>query len=914
MIRMIQVSSSDNAKSYYTDGLSKGDYYLDDQELAGKIKGKLAERLGISGDADKDIFYALCDNLDPKTGEQLTPRMKENRIVGYDINFHCPKSVSIVHALSKDTHVLDAFEEAVNETMADIESDAKTRVRTNGRDEDRDTEELVWGQFIHQTARPADKLAPDPHLHAHCIVFNATYDPDEERIKAARFRYIKRDMPYYQAMFHKRLSDRLIDLGYDIQRTKKSFEIAGVPARITKHFSKRTDEIGRFAKEKGITDPKELDQLGARTRSKKQKGYTMTDLKAEWRRQIRELGNSGDGEGSEAVRFAPKKDKERYSAKECIDHAITHEFERASVKQDRKLLAAAYRHSIGDEQTKVGTIDEAFEADERIIRVKENTEMLCTTHEILAEERYMVKIARREQGKLLPLYKKLPKIRAQDDQRNAIEHILSTTDRISIVRGGAGTGKTTLMKEAVEHLENAGKKVSVVAPIAKTTREVLQGDGFENAQTVSKLLNDKQLQNDLKNQVLWVDEAGLLSNKDMISLIELASTKNARLILGGDTRQHTAVQRGDALRILNKVGKIKAAEVNKIFRQQNDLYRQTVQFLSDGKVKDAFHNLDKMGAIAEIDKENPQQGIVGDYLSSVKSGHSSLVIAPTHQEGELVTKAVRTALKAEGLIDQQDVKTRRLTALNFTAAQKTDWRNIEKGQIIQFSQNGVGIKRGSQWKVVESTERDIIIANEEQKQLSLPVHRAEHYDVFAEETIDLAKGDSIRITRNGIDRHKDVMSNGQIFKVGQIHDNGDIEVENSKTQSSHRLPKDYGHIAHAHCITSHASQGQTVDRVFVSVPASSFGATNLKQMYVSVSRGRHGARIYTDDKEALIQQASKAGDRESAIELVAKHSDDDTVRHQLREQMARNNVTEKEPVRAPFERPKSRSRGYEPGI
>jgi ATP-dependent exoDNAse (exonuclease V) alpha subunit len=442
----------------------------------------------------------------------------------------------------------------------------------------------------------------------------------------------------------------------------------------------------------------------------------------------------------------------------------------------------------------------------------------------------------------------------------------------------------------------------------------LQGDGFANAQTVSKLLDDKTLQNELKNQVLWVDEAGLLSNKDMISLIELTSKQNARLILGGDTRQHSAVQRGDALRILNKVGKIKAAEVNKIFRQQNDTYRQTVQFLADGKVGAAFQNLERMGAIAEIEKENPQQAIVNDYLSAVKSGQSSLVIAPTHQEGELVTKAVRNALKAEGLIDQEDVKTRRLTGLNFTIAQKTDWRNIEKGQVIQFSQNSVGIKRGSQWKVVESTERDIIIANEEQKELSLPVHRAEHYDVFAEETIDLAKGDSIRITRNGIDRHKDVMSNGQIFKISQIHDNGDIEVENSKTQSSHRLPKDFGHLAHAHCITSHASQGQTVDQVFVSVSASSFGATNLKQMYVSVSRGRHGARIYTDDRAALMQQASKAGDRESALELVIKHSYDDTVRHQLREQVARNKSKEQEPVRAPFERPKYRSRGYEPGI
>jgi conjugative relaxase-like TrwC/TraI family protein len=205
MIRMIQASNAEHAKAYFKQALSKADYYINDQELNGQIRGKFAERLGINGVATKEAFYALCDNIDPATGRHLTPRMKEDRTTGYDINFHCPKSVSILHALASDDHLMKAFEDSVQSTMRDIEADAKTRVRKEGQYDDRHTGELVWADFVHQTARPVDGHLPDPHLHAHCFVFNATWDDTERRNKAVQFRDIKRDMPYYQARFHKYL-------------------------------------------------------------------------------------------------------------------------------------------------------------------------------------------------------------------------------------------------------------------------------------------------------------------------------------------------------------------------------------------------------------------------------------------------------------------------------------------------------------------------------------------------------------------------------------------------------------------------------------------------------------------------------------------------------------------------------------
>ena len=92
-----------------------------------------------------------------------------NRRVGYDISFHCPKSVSILYGLSSDDKVLNAFEESVDKTMREIEVDMQTRIRTNNQYDDRSTGNLLWAGFTHLTARPVDNNL-DPHLHKHCFV------------------------------------------------------------------------------------------------------------------------------------------------------------------------------------------------------------------------------------------------------------------------------------------------------------------------------------------------------------------------------------------------------------------------------------------------------------------------------------------------------------------------------------------------------------------------------------------------------------------------------------------------------------------------------------------------------------------------------------------------------------------------
>jgi conjugative relaxase-like TrwC/TraI family protein len=264
MLRITQQQSSQGAKKYY----ATADYYTEGQEIVGAWGGRASERLGLKGEVDRASFDRLCDNLDPRDGKQLTALTRSDRTVGYDFTFSVPKSVSLLYALTEDKEILAAFREAVSETMRDIESEMKTRVRKGNRDHDRDTGNMVWAEFIHTTSRPVDGI-PDPQLHAHCFAFNTTWDQDEQRWKAGQFRDLKRDAPYFQAGFRVRLAEKLQDLGFGVERKRDDFEIAGIPKEAIKQFSRRTAQIEHAAEERGITDPKLKDGLGAKTREKK---------------------------------------------------------------------------------------------------------------------------------------------------------------------------------------------------------------------------------------------------------------------------------------------------------------------------------------------------------------------------------------------------------------------------------------------------------------------------------------------------------------------------------------------------------------------------------------------------------------------------------------------------------------------
>jgi ATP-dependent exoDNAse (exonuclease V) alpha subunit len=275
-----------------------------------------------------------------------------------------------------------------------------------------------------------------------------------------------------------------------------------------------------------------------------------------------------------------------------------------------------------------------------------------------------------------------------------------------------------------------------------------------------------------------------------------------------------------------------------------------------------------MGAIKPIDPAAPYARLVDDYFTAEKKKKTVLVISPTHQQGEAVTDTIRQRLKQEGRIGRRDKTIPRLVNCQLTEADKRDGRNYHEGQAILFNRKLAGFRRGSIWSVSSTNGNGLIVQDKDGNTASLPLKQVDSFEVYNRAEIPLAVGDSIRITRNGKDAGEKRLNNGQTMEVTGFDRKGNIRTRNPVSKAEYTLPAGYGHIIHAYCVTSHGSQGKTVDEIFIAQPAATFPATNLKQFYVSVSRARDAVHIYTDDVEGLLDYASSAGDRISAMELL----------------------------------------------
>lgn len=860
MLRITQSASSAAAKSYYVSSLDREDYYSDGQEIVGAWGGRLAEKLGLSGQVERDAFNKLCDNLNPATGENLTARTNENRRVGYDINFHCPKSVSVLYALSNDEKILAAFRASVRETMQDLEKDMQARVRSGGKNENRKTGNMLWGEFVHFTARPVGGI-PDPHLHAHCFAFNATFDESEKKIKAGQFGDIKRDASYYEAGFHARLASRLASLGYGIERTAKGWEIAGVSRPVIEKFSRRAAGIEKLALEKGIVSNKEKDKLAARTREGKREGQSLADLKKTWAAWL-------SGDESDALRRVKELGQKspEISDAGAVDYALLHAFERSSVVSEKRFLAEALRRGVGS--VSVEGVKEQAKQRSAILSQDVDGQTFTTTKRVLNEEKAMIAAAARRRGNYAPLFAKTPGLSSylSDEQKNAVRHVLGSRDGVTAIRGAAGVGKTSLMRETVGHIEKTGKRVFTFAPTANASRGVLRSEGFENADTLASLLNDQTKQDAIKNNVIWIDEAGQVGAKTMRQVLELAEKQNARVILSGDVRQHSSVERGDSLRILENNGGLKSVEVVGI-RRQKGAYREAVQDLSKGDAAAGFDKLERLGAVVETtDAGERYAALARDYAETIKAGKTALVVSPTHGEGEKVTSAVRSELRAGGKLGNDEKDVMRLRNLSWTQAERSDVKNYAPGLVVQFERNSKGVKIGEKMVVTGISDGKVTAEKENGAKLVLPLDNAKNFSVYAPESLPLASGDKVRITKNGFcsgkgGKHR--LNNGAVFEVAGFNKSGDIKLNNGWTVS-----KDFGHLSHGYCLTSHASQGSTVDRVFIAQSSASAPAASKEQFYVSASRGRESVKIYTDNRETLRESVGASSVRLSAVELM----------------------------------------------
>lgn len=869
-----------NAREYFDEHLCAGDYYDEGQRVAGEWTGLGAERLGLSGKVRADEFLRLCENQHPATREKLTPELKTTRMkngkrvadrrIFYDFTFSPPKSVSLAGFLGGDNRIFQAHARAVSEALKHFEAFAATRVRIGGARDERLTGNFVTACFTHDTSR-----ALDPHLHTHCIVFNATFDPAEKRWKALENHGLLRARKFAENAYYHELSRELKSFGYQIRNLPRGdFRVEGISDELCQRFSKRDAEIDQ-ALAKLLADRPELGggniadlraKLATEKRTRKQKDLHRDELRALWEAQLSKSEQASLHELSKQPKHAIKQGN-CASLSEAVQWAEEHLFDRNSVVLECQLWQEALGRARGGSFSVAELKD--FTGQRGYVRDPARPGEV-TLRQVLLREWEIVQSVREGVGNAWPLVAQPQPLnpRLDDEQRAALDALLSSINIVSVFRGGAGTGKSFVLHELVDQLRQANRQVVILAPQRQQVVE-MEKAGLTSPTTVANFLSQRELPD---NAVVVVDEAGQIGGRQMLDLVRLIHERHGRLVLSGDTRQHGAVEASDALLAIERHAGVKPVELHKIRRQDPALgrddeererirsYRKAVEAAAAGKLGDSFERLDKMGAIVACGLGEQADQLANEYLKVTEQNASAVVVSQTWGEVHRVNSRVREALKSKGLLGATDTTVEALERIDLTNAQKRDERYYSPDTIIVFNQQVRDAKLGARGKLAGIMKASVLV-EVDGKFVNVSNRLLDRLSICQVRQLALATSDRLHLKSNRKLASGGRVTNGELVTVKSIHANGEIELNDGRV-----LDKSFREFLPGYAVTSYGSQGRTVDYVLFS-DSTIKPATNAQQWYVTISRGRRGIRIFTPDKPQLRENITRSGQRPLALEF-----------------------------------------------
>jgi len=340
--------------------------------------------------------------------------------------------------------------------------------------------------------------------------------------------------------------------------------------------------------------------------------------------------------------------------------------------------------------------------------------------------------------------------RLSDEQRTAIEHIAGAT-RIAAVIGRAGAGKTTMMKAAREAWEAAGYRV-VGGALAGKAAEGLEKEARIGSRTLSSWeLRWNQGRNQLDHKTVFVlDEAGMVSSRQMALLVEAVTKAGAKLVLVGDPEQLQPIEAGAAFRaIADRIG---YAELETIYRQRQQWMRDASLDLARGNIRKAVDAYTAHGRMIGLRlKDEAVESLIAAWDSDYDPSKTSLILAHLRRDVRMLNDMARAKLVERGVV-----------ADGFPFKTEDGTRMFAVGDQIVFLKNegNLGVKNGMLAKVLEAAPGRIVAEvgeGEHRRQVTIEQRFYNNLDHGYATTIHKSQGatvDRVKVLASlSLDRH-----------------------------------------------------------------------------------------------------------------------------------------------------------------
>jgi conjugative relaxase-like TrwC/TraI family protein len=689
-VTTIHTNSAHHSARYYTR-------YLADEgpEGEGVWLGRQAEALGLAGPVSTEDLEALLCGRDPVTGTRLGTELVDRvdakgRLIravgGFDATFSAPKSLSVWWGLTGDPGLPEAHDLAVRAVLDHIERYASTtRVRVNGDRQHPETGGLTMAAFRQATSRE-----DDPQLHSH-VVISAKVQTAEGRWMALDARTLKGKQRalggLYQSVLRAELTHRYGVAWGPI--VKGQAEIVGMPAELLAAFSKRTRQVdkllavkvGEFRAREG-RDPTRWERAAltreAAEDSRAAKTRTPTGaLSSRWIDEATTMGWTGEtvvAAMRAAARQAPAVEPtlrvaevvEQLSAlgstwtRQDVIHAICDLAPPVSQLSGREWARAIERVCDQVIESCV-TLDPPSHGPVRASDGRSIWLPPCEphlTHEhVLAQEERILTFAIEAQDR--------PEAPSRTVDREGLDVLqaeaaaaVAGQDRLVLVVGPAGAGKTTALRRAGDDLHHQHRVVFGVTPTAKAAK-VLRDETGIAADTIAKLLHEWRTGRPrdgyrlAAGATVVVDEAGMCGTGALDQLVQFAVSQQWRLVLVGDPRQLQAVGRGGMFDELCRSGRVHELATIHRFRHHWEQQASLQLRAANLDALDAYfhHRRIEAGAFGEL-----TDGIARRWMDHTDAGRNVAIVAETNEHVDTLNPAIQQARRQAGHLGPKEVR------------------------------------------------------------------------------------------------------------------------------------------------------------------------------------------------------------------------------------------------------------------
>jgi conjugative relaxase-like TrwC/TraI family protein len=714
MLTISKSLSASQARTYHAREFAAQaqNYWSRDQQGHSEWQGRLAEQWGLHGAVGSEHFARLSEGQHPETEAQLvrhqTAKTYEGKFgkevtsvehrAGWDATFSAPKSVSLTALVGGDDRVREAHRESVRVALRELERYTQARIGNVHAPET--TGKFIAATFEHDTARPVDGYAA-PQLHTHAVIFNMT-ERENSETRALQPYEMFVSQRYATAVYRSELALRLERLGYEIERGKHGQpEIKGYTKEYLEASSPRREQIKDHLREQGIDGAAAAQIAAHHTRDRKEL-LSQEEVLRRHRELATQYGHQADHVVAQARQHGQYRVQDpEMQAQQAVTWARDHVFERSAVQDRRTILETALARGMGET-----TYTKIRQEIERRIKTGEFREV----SRVGAGRQYTTAAMANMESEIIGRMQKgnrrdysdpmlvSPQMRiATEDrhpelnasQRQAVDEIFLSREKIIGLDGIAGAGKTTTLAVIREGAEADGYRVEGFAPTSRAAQKL--GEAGMKTSTLQKHLACGQEPDTGEKRLYVLDESSLASTKQVHEFVNRLHP-NDRVLLVGDRRQHEAVEAGRPFAQLQDAG-MRTVKLEEIVRQKDPDLKQVVEQLARGEVREALKNLDRQGRVHEIHGHDERIAAIAKEYA--KSPENTLVVSPDNHSRAEINERIHAELQGRGVVSIEEHSIRTLVPRqNLTSADRTWAERYDVGDVLRYSraskETGIG--------------------------------------------------------------------------------------------------------------------------------------------------------------------------------------------------------------------------------